>query len=706
MPLPATEDKPLKEGLGDIQDYYTIAAKDSELAQMIDKRIQTASGPNEARNTEGKRNERYWMANQLAGISLRWHNSKIVQNRIYMGVETMVPIITTKPAEPVISIADDAEEDSEQSKPFIDKLQKVLLNKYSDYDYPQQELFEMIARQFLLYKIGIPKLIWNDKMDDYTVEYVHPTKIVIGSEGHYNHDVWVAEYMEKTVNQLIEMFKDKEKDILDDLFPRTAVNIEDVGNTPVGFWEYWPEDGSYVVWKMNSVILQKKLNPYMKWKDDKTFDRDNNHFDFPHKPYIFLNSQNLGKHVWDDTSPVSQGISMQDGINYMQRIIVDTARDQGILVGAEEAIDRDELYKYTGAPDQKLSIKGGDPTKALYRVPPKDLQAHVPENQLHLESAMDNIMGVHSTTRGEKSGQKTLGQDLLSKESDYGRIDAIVRGIERMATEIYNWEIQMMLVKYDKKNYQRILGNKKGEELFTEMKEYNKKGIKIVVKPGSTLPTDKISQRQEALDLAKMNKIADLDLFKRMDFPNAMEMAKNLYLQAVAPAKLYPDLAKELEKDAAKEKEKAATANAANPPTGQPNAQAMPPMAPNGPMPADTTMAPATAPAAPPPTPMVQEAAPLPNAPVAQPDAQQLPPGYTEHTEALLQGIPVPPFEGIDPQMYQDHLTREFQFMGTDELAQQPPEIQANYARHALGERDMLSKGGAVEAQPQPPMVQ
>lgn len=697
-------DDPIKnqntEGLGTVEDYFTIDAEDSDLIQMIEKNITKASGEYEKFKKEGKRNEQYWMADQLKGISLRWHNSRIITNVIYTGVETMVPIITSKPAQPVISVAGE-EEESEDTRKFTELLEKMLLHKYNSEDYPQQELYEMVARHLLLYKLGAIKIVWYEDIDDYLIEFVHPHKLILSSDGHYNHDIWASQYLEKTVKEIIDEFPEKQNEVLQSLFPGASGDIlKQFGGTQVGFWEYWKEDGEYLVWKMQNIILQKKLNPYLKWSDNKEFDYENNHFDYPHKPLMFLNSQNLGRNIWDDTSPVSQVITIQDGINMLQRIITDTSLDQGILVGAVEQISRDELYKYTGAPNHKLSVKGSDPSRALYRVPPKQLQTFVQENIQHLLAMADNIMGTHATTRGQRSGAQTLGQDMLYKESDYGRIDAIVRGIERLSSEVYNWEVQMMMTKYKEEHYQRVLGKEKGTTLFNMMKEYNKRGIKIVVKPGSTLPTDKVSQRQEALDLAKLNRISDIDLFKRMDFPNPMDMAKNIYMQNSAPELLYPDLAAKIK---ANKPEVVAPPMGPPmvPPTGLGGAEALPPVPTPG-VPQDQPMIPPQAEVAPPlpNVPPVQEEllqapivpptqpAPLPGMP---PDQGNIPiPGATEHTKAIIDGQPVAPFEGIEPQFHEEHLIQEFGFVAGDEFLKLPHEIQVAYAEHVNAEKDIL----------------
>lgn len=724
-----------KEGVGEVQDYFTIDDSDTDLVRMINRKIKT-SKEYEAFKKEGKTNERYWNRDHLQSVSLRWHQSRIIQNVIYVGVETMVPIMTSKPAEPMISVAGMDQQTNEEVREFTDLLEKVLLNKYYDEDYPQQALIEMLARHLLLYKVGAAKIMWNETIDDYLVEYVHPHKIVFEPEGYYNQDICVPQYLERSLNDLIEMFPEKKEEIIHAIFPGVEVSLSEYGDTPIGLWEYWPEDGEYVVWKMQNVILQKKLNPNLVWKNDKTFDKVANHFDYPHKPYIFLNSQNLGKHIWDDTTPVTQCIPIQDGINLMQRILTDTARDQGILVGASEFIDRDELYKYTGAPDDKLSVKGGDAQRALYRVPPKQLATFVENNLLHLIQMADNIMGTHSTTRGERSNNNTLGQDQLAKESDYGRIDQLVRGLERMCAEIYNWEVQMMLVKYTPEHYSRILGQEKGQRLFELMKKYNEVGIKIVVKAGSTLPTDKNSQRAEAIELAKMNKLSDIDLFERMDFPNPQQLAENVFLQMAAPLILYPNVIQKMnampmvnlppiprvredlnidipyEKappDVQRQIEQKAGFQPSQMPAHQPD-QAQIVQQQNQ----QDQQAQQQAQAQSQPAPTQQPAQPAPDQQAAQPDmgqqpmqqppmqgqvppeqAQQPQPGqHLDHIAMLIQGQDVPPFAGIDPKDYQQHLQEEFSFMASDQFLQLPQELQVKIAQHVITERDMVSQQG------------
>jgi len=252
------------------------------------------------------------------------------------------------------------------------------------------------------------------------------------------------------------------------------------------------------------------------------------------------------------------------------------------------------------------------------------------------------------------------------------------------------------------------------------MQKYNKDGIKILVKPGSTLPTDKNTQRAEAIELAKMGKISDMDLFERMDFPNPQQLAKNSFLQARYPMLLFPDLAQELQQmgipmfmvepkeimnykdappDIKRQMEERAGLQPSQMPELQPlNEQAAPDQGqggqvqpPSGPQQTIDQGAGGN----PPPQAMPQQ--PMPQ---AQPQPAQQPmnpnPQDPDHQEmeALLQGQDVPPFANIPPADRKHHLQLEFQFMASDQFLQLPQQIQMNIAKHVAAERQILQQQG------------
>ncbi len=329
----------------------------------------------------------------------------------------------------------------------------------------------------------------------------------------------------------------------------------------------------------------------------------------------------------------------------------------------------------------------------------------------------------------------------------------------------------MMLVKYTPAHYAKYLGQEKGQQLYDMMQQFNKLGIKVLVKPGSTLPTDKISQRFEAMELSKAGKISDIDLYKRMDFPNPQEMAKNAFLQQRYPMLLYPDLAEQLQKmgipmflvepkeimnykdtppDIKRQMEMRAGLQPSEmlemnpkldvissqqvPGAGQEQGQQQP-QPPSGaqqaidqgaggnPPPQQVSQSPDQSQA------QAQSLQPQNTGPQQplQPSLQQQPqglqpqqqpmqnigipgqsmqqPGFPgnqqpqqaqvpDHTQPLLQGQDVPPFAGIDPSQYADHLKQEFEFMASDQFLQLPQEIQVLYAKHVMAERQIVMQGG------------
>jgi len=356
-------------------------------------------------------------------------------------------------------------------------------------------------------------------------------------------------------------------------------------------------------------------------------------------------------------------------IKKIHRIITDTSADQGILVGAQDFISIEELRKYTGGPMQKLSVKGDDASRALYRLPAKELKQYLLEMLIHLEAAADNIMGTHSTTRGEKSKNPTLGQDIMAKESDFGRIDGFVRSIEKAADELFNWEVQIMKVKYKKDHYISMLQ----ESDAAVMSKFNntriEDGIKITVKQGSTLPTDKLTQRQEAIDLARLRKIDPITFFERLDYPNPRETAKRLVMYDKDPMLLFPELVGEIEKQNKKiAKDMGRTDKKGNiiPPTTAQATDEVPPIVPpvipnNGTQPVVT--------------------------PAPTGEAQP-----TEHTERLFTGEQVLPFDGIAPSL--DHVNAELAVMGTPKFPNLDTKVQAIYAKHTLQEKKIIEGQG------------
>lgn len=545
----ATEDK------SEVLDELTLDIEDTELVALINKRLETARPFYEELEKVGAENENYWLGRQIDKKKLRDYKSKVVENVTFQTVETIIPIITSKPPEPVVQSASNTPESVAQAK----NIQRILLHMFEK--EKMKGKFQMVARHNCLRRLGILKYKYDPDTDNIVTDYVLPQNVVVDRHGDF-----VAEYLEDSIADLLQKFPEKVDEIIrefglkaepnqDGSYDLTTLSPQSLA-TKIKYIEFWTDE--YVVWKYKTTIFKKLKNPNFNYKGEEAEQIDENgqpiapeiynynYFDTPKKPYLFFSVFNLGKQVADDTSLVEQIMPLQDVINKRQRQIDDNFSDNGVLMGSGDMITKEELAKYTGNPEDKLWVEHGNPADGINRLPPKQLAPFAYESLIGLKSSVDNVAGTHSTTRGERQGKETLGGRQILREADFGRIDLIVRSLEELADELYKAWIHMMKVYYTQPHYARILGKDGAQQVIEYSRNSIEEGIEISVKEGSTLPIDKVSQRQEALDLLQMQGIDPISLFEKLEWPNPQESARRLFLWKNDPLSLFPDLKEEM----------------------------------------------------------------------------------------------------------------------------------------------------------------
>src|SRR6185369_3010195 len=108
--------------------------------------------------------------------------------------------------------------------------------------------------------------------------------------------------------------------------------------------------------------------------------------------------------------------------------------------------------------------------------------AYIPNMLQMAQVSFDNIYGSHSSSRGEKSGNPTLGQDVLEKQSDTGRTDIIGRVLGRAINELGDWFLQYMVIRPEYKD-KRDIPILDGADEFSFVEGFSnemiKKGIKF-----------------------------------------------------------------------------------------------------------------------------------------------------------------------------------------------------------------------------------
>ena len=148
-------------------------------------------------------------------------------------------------------------------------------------------------------------------------------------------------------------------------------------------------------------------------------------------------------------------------------------------------------------------------------------------------NAIDNVFGIHSTTRGERQGGESGRAREALREWDEDRQATIGRAIERMSEELYNAFAHLVKVFYDKPQIIPVVWKDESEEMVEFKRDDVAEWMKIVVKPWSTIPDDKNAIKAQGLELAQMWKITNRRLFEMLGVEDPELTAKELEEEAV-----------------------------------------------------------------------------------------------------------------------------------------------------------------------------
>ena len=526
-------EKELEEIIISERKALELDMEDKDLAKEIDTRILESKKLKKEIDKRGKEREKYWKGDQLDLKRIHPKRAKIVDNRIFMGVETMIPILTGGIPEPEIEGKIDNE--------LREKLTNTLKIAY-EIKFGMKSKLRKFLRHWFIYYIGVFKYRWDE---GFITEVVHPFKIGFDNlaDSLDNCD-FMYELLEDTLANLIKKFPEAEKKIIKQFG-------KDRLGTKVRYVEFWGGGGEWVAWKLKDIILDKKKNPNFDYtgtkgeKISKTGEAieetsNNNLFKKPRFPYIIGNFFKLGGQIYDDTSLIEQGMPLQDATNKRKNQLSDLAEmNKRVWLASSQSITRQDFQLFlnkTG--DYGLWLDQGDITQI------KDISG-TPDSSMwqdlsHSIVEIDNIMGVHSTTRGERGQQETLGGRQLLMGADYGRLGAIAEDtIEEVIEEWYNVFFHMLKV-YGTEDFEY---NTKDTQISL-LREDVPNNILVMVKKGTTVPLDRGSRMEMAIQLSAADKIPPETLFEEMGYSKPEERAEELKewwreqgkLQPVAPA--------------------------------------------------------------------------------------------------------------------------------------------------------------------------
>ncbi len=512
------------------KEAFEEGMKDEDLLTQIEEWVKESDTFYSKLAPIVEQNLEYYFGQQTGVETIRGKSSRAIENRIFMAVETMIPIATSRL--PDIEVRSGNED--EQSQMDANELQDII--GYHMERVGVQAKAEQFLRDMIIKRYGVFKINWDNAGNDLDLIVRDPRKIRIPKFGRTIYDLaFIIEELEMSYNQLEEKFGKEKAEKVREESPKVSINEnsseeEKKRKATFTILEVWTNE--LVVWKAGSIILDKKQNPYFNFKNKK-----NNFFDLPQKPYVIKSLFETDESMIGDTDYIQQMISIQDNINTRKRQIEDvTAKVSNTpLLIDSDAMSEEQAANITNEAGLIIYGKGAADPKNIRFEQPGQLPNQVFLDLEGSRSAFDNIWGIHSTTRGEREGKETLGGRQLLKAADLGRIDLVARQLERALDEVAGWFTQLIKMFYTEEKSFSIAGEDGTIFInnFTGKRVAN--NVKLRVMAGSTLPKDEITQRQEAIQLWQLQAIGIRTLYKRLKMPN-VQAAVDDYIETQSGA--------------------------------------------------------------------------------------------------------------------------------------------------------------------------
>lgn len=535
----------------------------------------------------GDENERYWVGDHYNRPELD-KSRAIKDNAIFEGLETYLPQVTRRNPEPMVSLSSRTEQ-TDPNQNYAKALQTEL-GEIAD-DINLRLKLKGTARHWSIRLVGALKFGWDLDNDMPAVKTVRPTKLILDPDATVDEDGYtgdrIGERRKLPAWKIVALIK---KD------PKSADNVKYIEDelakgdmaTEIGFIEWWTQD--YMFWKVNSRVLLKRKNPHWNYDPEQPkapepteitaeggqqiqteeapdtspeaspalpqgapalpqlpgqeqaqpapqaqpqpLPKGVNHFKTRKMPYVLLSIYNLGKQPVDLTSNISQNLSNQDLINKRIRQIdknADTANN-GMVVSLERAgLTKDQAGGVTRTLRNGgvVAIPTGAPQEAIYKPPMSELPTYVYNQLVDTRNRVRDIWGTRGSSPAGTQHETTVRGKIINQTQDTDRIGGgISEYLEQIGDQAYNWITQLLYVYDDRFVEQWAQGITPPE-------------VKVTVKEGSLLPKDSTTIANQAQSLAEAGKMAIIDMYKRLDYPNPEELAANVWLETNAPDVLY-----------------------------------------------------------------------------------------------------------------------------------------------------------------------
>jgi hypothetical protein len=496
-------------------DLLELELSDEELKELK-RGYENKSAPYTGRiEPRQKQNKAYLFGTQRGTSGL---NSKTVpSNILFQATATFVPQALAKNPEPVVW-SDNTDEGKDASSDI-----KTMLQYHAETLCLRDKLGLMVWHWSVNF-IAVLKYGWNDEVGDVDIQVRQPKNFVLDPDGFIDEygdyqGEYLGERIQSTAEKLIELYPKSKEYITKDVGGKLGTLIQRT--------EWWNNKFSFTTYK--DEVLDKHKNQFFNY-DDKP-----NHFAIPKMPYTFLSVFSLQEQPHDFTNLIEQNQANQDQINDRDYQI-----NKNLAHANNSLVMDDKSFTIETARQGAMAMEQGDPILgpkgSVERMPAPALPAGLLDAQERNKQNLQAIYGVQGVTAQPENQETTARGMILNQSFDNTRIGGGVGDkLERVAANAFNYLLQLYYVFYDEAHYASVMGQMRAVEYTKLIMSDTNRHFVVTVSANSMKPKDEVSERNEALELWKAGALDPLTLFKRLDFPDPNETAKQTTLYITNP---------------------------------------------------------------------------------------------------------------------------------------------------------------------------
>lgn len=515
-------------------DLLELDLSDEELLELK-RGYENKSAPYTGKiETRQKQNKSYLFGTQRATGGIV--SKTVPSNILFQATATFVPQALAKNPEPVVW-SDNTDEGKEASSDI-----KTMLQFHAETLCLRDKLGLMVWHWSVNF-IAVLKYGWNEEVNDVDIQVRQPKNFVFDPDGYVDEygdfqGEYLGERIQSTAEKLIELYPKSKEYIL----KKVGLKL----GTLVTRTEWWNNKYSFTTFE--DEILDKHKNQFFNYEGQ-------NHFAIPKMPYTFLSVFSLQEQPHDFTNLIEQNQANQDQINDRDYQI-----NKNLAHANNSLLMDDKSFTIETSRQGAMALEQGDPILgpkgSVERLDAPALPAGLLEAQERNKQNLQAIYGVQGVTAQPENQETTARGMILNQSFDNTRIGGGVGDkLERVAANAFNWLLQLYYVFYDEKHYASVMGQMKAVE-YTKinMSDTNRHYV-VTVSPNSMKPKDEVSERNEALELWKAGALDPLTLFKKLDFPDPNEAAKQTTLYITNPQlyaqTMWPEIAQAQPQDSA-----------------------------------------------------------------------------------------------------------------------------------------------------------